>query len=144
MSTIFSAYACSCISLTDLDAVWHSYCFYLSVWMLKQYKDITKIRWYGIKFNLWNTTKSQFIICLYSTIKKVKYVFLNLKIFSYQIREFLSLLFALIISRNIFTYFLNLHQGKFKSYEAHFMQDFGFKFYSQTIKRQSILLKWYF
>ena len=149
--------------------------------VLIQYKDITKIRRYCTKFNLWNTTKSHFIICLYNTTKKLKNVFLNFKIFlsvpgislftfySYHFREYLYLLFTLIISGNIFNYFLllsipgislfmfysyqfwenlylllSLHQGTFKSYQAHFMRYYWFKFYSQTIKRQSILLKWYF
>ena len=64
--------------------------------------------------------------------------------YSNQFWEYLYLLFALINSGNIFIYFLSLHQSTFKSYQTHFMRYYSFRFYSQTIKRRSILLKWYF
>ena len=120
-----------------------------------------KISFYNMLVQYYKKTKKCFLEFQNILIRISLFTF-----YSYHFREYLYLLFILIISGNIFNYFLllsipgislfmfysyqfwenlylllSLHQGTFKSYQAHFMRYYWFKFYSQTIKRQSILLK---
>ena len=106
--------------------------------MLVQYHK--KIKKWILEFqNILINSGNIFIYFLLLSVRE--YLYFLLKFTSGHIHY---LLFTLINSGNIFIYFLNLYHGTFKSYQAHFMRYYWFKFYSQTIKRQPILLKWYY